>query len=104
MILAIDFDGVLHDYKNPIEGRRMGPPIKGATDSMDSLKEDGHKLIIHSVGSGNPKHIEEWLDYYDIPYDEVTNIKPNADLYIDDKALHFVNWKDTLLAIGVNDD
>jgi hypothetical protein len=41
----------------------------------------------------------EWLNYYEIPYDEVTAIKPNADYYIDDKAIRFHNWEQTMQEI-----
>jgi uncharacterized protein YmfQ (DUF2313 family) len=93
MILAIDFDGVVHDHKHPIAGRRMGAPIEGAKEALTMLKRH-HKIIIHSVWGGSGKQvIADWMKYYGIPYDDITNIKPQADHYIDDKAIHFTNWE-----------
>lgn len=95
MILAIDFDGVLHDFKHPVEGRRMGPPMTGAKEKMVALKNAGHELIVHTVWE--PKSwptITAWLAYYAIPYDLVTNVKPNADIYLDDKAVRFTSWSE----------
>lgn len=104
MILAIDYDGVIHDINNPVPGKRMGRPMPGAEDAMEDLKQAGHKLIIHSVRGDKPKVIADWCDYYDVPYDEITNIKPQADLYIDDKALHFDSWTQVMNLLGERDD
>jgi hypothetical protein len=38
--------------------------------------------------------IVAWLNKYNIPFDEVTNNKPKAMCYIDDRAIRFTNWKD----------
>jgi len=94
MILAIDFDGVIHDYKNPIEGRRMGAPVVGTRDALLKYKHRGDRIIIHSVWAdmGNRKVIADFMNYYRLPYDEITNVKPNADYYIDDKAIKFTSW------------
>ncbi len=32
------------------------------------------------------------MNYYKLPFNEITNIKPQADHYIDDKAIKFENW------------
>lgn len=94
MILAIDFNHVLHDRDNPIG--RMGAPIQGAKQAMDLLREQGHELIIHSDMArteGGVKAIEEWCQYYGIPFDRVTALKPTADIFLDDKALRFQSWR-----------
>ena len=99
-ILAIDFDGVIHDYKNFIEGKKMGGPIDGARESLRELKSRGNKLIIFTAKAENIARrimIETWLIFFDIPFDEVTNIKLNADFFIDDKAICFENnWPEIL--------
>lgn len=95
MKLAIDFDGVIHDHKHPVPGRRMGIPIEDAQDAIKTLKNiQGHTIIVHTVWGGDSgrKVIEDWMKFYDIPYDEITNIKPQADYYLDDKAIHFTEW------------
>lgn len=98
-IIAVDFDGVIHDHENPIEGRRMGAPIDGAQEALEYLKGQGDKIIIFCVWAGSDqgkKTISDWMVFYEIPFNDITNIKPNADFYIDDRAIRFVNWENTL--------
>jgi len=93
-VLAIDFDGVIHDYKNPIPGRRMGGPIKGTKETLIYFKNKGYKIIVFSIWGDEEgkKTISDFMSYYKLPFTCITNIKPNADYYIDDKAIHFNNW------------
>lgn len=98
MIIAIDFDDTIHNTKNRKQGFKMGQPMPGAIQALKELSID-NKIIIHTIWGGNPemkRAISGWLDYFDIPYDQITNVKPKADVYIDDKAIHFTNWKETL--------
>jgi dTDP-glucose pyrophosphorylase len=37
----------------------------------------------------------DWLEKYEVPYDEIFFWKPNGDIYIDDKAKTFIGWDDT---------
>jgi hypothetical protein len=94
LILAIDFDGVIHDYKNPVEGKRMGQPIEGTKNKLATFRMLGYTIIVHSLWGDKNGIIGEWMKYYGIPYDEITNIKPNADYYIDDRAIKFASWKE----------
>ena len=94
MVIAVDYDGVIHDHKHP--NMRMGLPIDGAKEAITSLKELGHTIIIHSVKGDRPQHIAEWMTWYNIPYDRITREKPEADFYIDDKAIRFTSWGQTL--------
>lgn len=94
-VLAIDFDGVIHDFKNPLKGRRMGAPLPGAKEALIAYKQRGDTIIIHSVWGDKPKAISDFMDYYGLPFDTITNIKPNADVYLDDKAIRFINWTET---------
>lgn len=94
LTLAIDFDGVIHDDKHPLPGKKMGPPIMGAKIALMRLKGRGCTIIVHTVRATNPQHVKDWLDYYEIPYDDVTNIKPVADVYLDDKAVTFTSWEE----------
>jgi predicted phosphatase len=98
-VIAVDFDGVIHDFKNPVKGRRMGAPIEGTQDALKRLRGLGWKIIIFSVWGGEPKAIKDFMDYYKLPYDSITNIKPQADVYLDDKAVRFTNWKDVWSSI-----
>lgn len=55
---------------------------------MVSCNGDIDKII-----AKNKKVLEEWLEKYDIHYDEIIFGKPIADLYVDDKALNVVEFK-----------
>lgn len=93
--LAIDFDGVIHDIKHPVPGRRMGPPMKGAKEALDEYASMGHEIVIFTVRANtasSTKAVRDWMQYYLIPFDYITNIKINADVFIDDKAVHFTSW------------
>lgn len=71
----------------------MGIPIEGAVEAMQALSKAGHTLVIFTVRGNNPKHVRDWLVYYHIPFSEVTNLKANFDLMIDDKAISFDSWE-----------
>lgn len=103
MIIACDFDGVIHDKANPVPHRRMGAPLPDAASALSALHNAGHTLVIHTVMATNPggqKAVEDWLIYYKVPFHEVTAIKPNADLFIDDKAIRHTDWPTTMVEIS----
>ncbi len=93
-VLGIDFDGVIHDAKHPLPGKRMGAPIEGALQALARLRMRGDKIIIFSVK--DTKIIKDWMDFYQLPYDDITNQKPDADVFLDDKAIRFENWDDAM--------
>lgn len=100
MIICIDFDGVIH--QRVPQGRTMGPPIEGAKEKINLLKEQGNTIVIYSNRVKDYKdteHIMQWLDYYEIGFDFISVTKPNADIYIDDKGYRFENWDDTYIFI-----
>jgi hypothetical protein len=100
--LAIDFDGVLHDTKKKLPGYKLGQPIVGAVEAVQQLKNEGALIIVHSLWAGTPQKrraISEWCRYFEIPYDDITNTKPDCDFYIDDRGLRFVNWAQALAEI-----
>lgn len=107
MILAIDFDDTIHDTKNKSAGHRLGKPIEGATEALNTLYGNGHKIIIHTIWADSPMRIQairEWCAYFGIMHHEITNIKPNADVYIDNRGYRFENWQDaTAFLAGLTD-
>jgi hypothetical protein len=72
---------------------------------IDSLREDGHTIIIHTarhmgstghnvglVLARQGKITLDWLEKNEIHYDEIFFGKPNADITIDDRVLRFETW------------
>lgn len=103
MIFAVDFDNVLMDPHNRVPGYKMGRPIPGAVAALRAMRERGDTIIIHTVrantGPASCWHVEEWLNHFQVPFDRVTAIKPNADAYIDDKAVPFTDWDQVQLEL-----
>lgn len=106
--LAIDFDGVIH--KNSLgfnDGTIYDEPVDGTFEALKILSLS-FKLIIFSAkakpdrplidNKTGKELIWEWLDKYNLKQfiTDVVSEKPRACYYIDDKAIRFENWKNTL--------
>ena len=103
MRIAIDFDGTIHDPLNRRKGYKMGQPVDGAIEAVRQLSSRGHWIIIHPTWATTEKQrqaIVDWLTYFNVPYDDITSTKPEADLYVDNNGYRFENWLDTLKFIG----
>ena len=111
MIIAIDFDGVIHRYSKGWNGGDIyDPPVEGTRQALEQLKHEGHTLYIfstrnnklfHKKGIDQKEAMETWMKQHAIPYDKIwTYGKPMADLFIDDRALQFRGkWKETIEAV-----
>ena len=91
-VLAIDFDHTLVDGDKPLEGAR---------EAINILREEGHKIVIHSCN--NTEWIKKVLNDNDIRFDYIWGSssrrepKPICDIYIDDKGFRFSgSWKEDL--------
>lgn len=94
--IAIDFDGVIHKYSKAYhDGSIYDGPIEGARDALRLLKKKGYKVVIFTARP-NADEIVGWLKTHRIEVDEITNKKPKAVAYIDDRAIRFTNWRDIL--------
>lgn len=101
--LAIDFDGVIHNPTNIQPGYKLGTPITGAFEALWEYHNTGAIIVIHSVWADTEQKcqaIAKWCQYFKIPYDFITNKKPLADFYIDNNAVRFENWDDTVAFIN----
>lgn len=95
MLIALDFDRVIHDTDHPKPGRRMGEPMPGALEGVRQLIREGHEVFVHSTMAQNDAGygaIEDWLKWYDFPALRIEE-KPTADVYVDDLAYEFTSWK-----------
>lgn len=100
MNLAIDFNHTIHDRANPLKKKGMGPPIKGTKEAMQELCDQGNTIHVFTDMANTSdgwRTVNDWLNYYEIPFHYITNQKPkNIDFFIDDKAIRFKNWKQVM--------
>lgn len=85
--ICVDFDGVLNNYDHYDEND-LSTPRQGAKEFLETLSKN-HKVVI--LTARNFAKVLNWLQEYDLSkyvYD-VTNIKPPAMAYIDDRAIPF---------------
>lgn len=102
--LAIDFDDTLHDTKHTRWtgiGKARGSMISYAAKHLHDLSKD-YKIVIYSCRAVHPDGVEAIRKFCvrnNIPFDAITATKPIAALYIDDKALQFTTWAETVRQI-----
>lgn len=92
----MDFDNTIANHDGPFRSGYFGELIPGAVDALTNLKRMGYKIIIWTVRDDSVE-LREFLDSNNIPYDRVNtpyhrftqSPKVYADLYIDDRSLHF---------------
>lgn len=107
-ILAIDFDGVIHNnHLGFHDGTIYGDIIKGSIESIKLLSKK-YDIVIYTAKAKNDRPlingktgtqlVWEWLDKHGLKMfvKEVTAEKPRCLFYIDDKAIRFLNWNQTM--------
>lgn len=93
-IIAVDFDGTCVEHEYP----SVGLDVEGAVSTLRDLVNEGHKLILYSMRSGDKleaatkwfksRKIELWGVNENPEQREWTSSpKVHADIYIDDSAL-----------------
>jgi hypothetical protein len=107
-VIAIDFDGVIHSFELGFhDGTIYGTPIPGSIEAIKKISKK-YKIVIYTAkakkdrplinGKTGIELVWEWLKKYDIDQyiQEITAEKPRAICYIDDKAIRFIDWNQTL--------
>ena len=100
--VVFDFDGVIHAYSSGWKSAENipDPPVDGIKEAIEQIREAGYRGVVSSsrcqTESGT-EAVEEWLEDHGIVVDDVTNNKPPAIVYIDDRAITFDGHADTLL-------
>jgi hypothetical protein len=89
LIVCIDLDGVLNDFDGWRGADYFHPPRAGAREFLENLNSRGYKVVIFTVRWA--PHVEEWLSKYRLLplVSEVTDKKPPAHVYVDDRAICF---------------
>ena len=106
MRIVIDLDGTICTLKQKHETYSDVLLKPGAVEFIKQLRAEGHYIIIQTarnmatcesnvgkVMKNVGKVTLEWLEKNGVEYDEIYFGKPNANVYIDDRALRFEDWK-----------
>ncbi len=92
MRLIIDLDGTICSEEKTFS-RSMAKPLEKSIESINSLYEAGHTIIIYSARSWQEYEMTtDWLHNNDIKYHQLILGKPIGDFWIDDRAIAFENW------------
>ena len=107
MRIAIDLDGTICPIKSHSQSYADLEPLPGAAQRIRELRKAGHYIIIQTARNMATcqsnlgkvmKNIGlitlEWLEKHGIEYDEIYFGKPNAEIYLDDRAFRFTSWSE----------
>lgn len=95
--VAIDLDGVLHQYQGWQGVEHFDPPYPGAENFLKRLRAEGYSPVVFSTRP--PDLVKAWLQAHKLwgLVDGVTSTKPPAVAYVDDRAIRFNGDYDQVL-------
>ena len=85
--IAIDFDGVLHQYNGFKGADVFSDPMPHARERVEELLARGHEVVVFTTRIA--ALVREWLQKHEFPALSVTCVKQPFWLIIDDRALRF---------------
>lgn len=100
--LAVDFDGVIHAYSRGWQGGEIyDEPMEGTAEALREF-DKRYQLVLFTARH-DLEAVHLWLVKHRLRhfFHEITNRKPMAVAYLDDRAWRFVSWeqaKEDLLA------
>lgn len=105
--IVVDLDGTICPIRKSPQTYADLEPLPGAAERLRELRAAGFYIILQTarnmatqesnlgrVMKNIGKVTLDWLDRHGIEYDEIYFGKPNADLYIDDRAFRFQSWSE----------
>lgn len=87
--ICLDFDGVLNTYDGWKGEDELFSPRDGVQDFLSKMKGMGYELVVNSTRPA--EKIKAWLEKNGMAslIDRVTDRKPPAIAYLDDRAVTF---------------
>ena len=94
--LAVDFDGVIHEYSKGWNGGALGVIMPGARDALIQLSVK-YRIVVFTARH-DLEAVRDWMHDQRLDHliADVTNRKPVAVAYLDDRAVKFINWEQAL--------
>ena len=88
-IVCVDLDGVLNAFDGWKGADYFHPPRAGAREFLERLKLAGYRVVVFTVRWA--PHVQAWLEECGLAafVDDVTDRKPPAHVYVDDRAICF---------------
>ena len=104
-VKTIDIDGILtietHGFGKKYYPKRT--PNKYNIDTLWDLRRRGYKIILHTARYEEDRYItQRWLKENNVPFDELIFEKPQAELYVDDKACSQLDREVLLFSGGID--
>ena len=100
-VVCVDLDGVLNAFDGWKGADHFHPPREGAREFLEELNRLGYRVVVFTVRWA--PHVEQWLARHGLTklVSEVTDRKPPAHVYIDDRAICFQgDFADALEKVG----
>ena len=88
-IACVDLNGVLDAYGGWRGADHFDPPRPGAREFLTGLRARGFRVVVFTTRW--PGDVRQWLEQYDLAdlVDDVTDRKPAAYVFVDDRAVCF---------------
>lgn len=88
-IVCVDLNGVLDAYTGWRGADHFDPPRQGAREFLAALRDRGLRVVIFTTR--HPDGVWAWLRQHALEplVDEVTDRKPAAHVFVDDRAVCF---------------
>jgi hypothetical protein len=96
MIYCFDIDGTL--CTNTDGAYEQAQPHPDVIEEVRRLTAGGHRILCMTARGATTgidwrRLTEQQLRSWGVPYERLFMGKPTADVYIDDKAVNFLEWK-----------